>query len=94
MAKWGLQPKRRVTWMPGWESYLFLLSLRSMPIHNFEAKELVLTNLRCYGKPVSRETPNKAFKPLAMLARTLRTPHPLRMPSALLRSRRSAQSAA
>ncbi len=38
--------------------------------------------------------PNKAFKPLAMLARTLCTPHLLRMPSASLRSGRSAQSAA
>ncbi len=40
------------------------------------------------------EKPNKAFKPLAMLARTLCTPHLLRMPSALLRSRHYAQSAA
>ncbi len=37
---------------------------------------------------------NKAFKPLAMLARTLCTPHLLRMPSALLRSWCSVQSAA
>ncbi len=42
----------------------------------------------------SPAAPNKAFKPLAMLARTLCTPHLLRMPSASLRSRRSAQSAA
>ncbi len=37
---------------------------------------------------------NKSFKPFATLTRTLCTPHPLRMPSALLRSEFSAQSAA
>ena len=41
-----------------------------------------------------QEMPNKAFKPLAKLVRTLCTPHLLRMPSALLRSGCSAQSAA
>ncbi len=38
--------------------------------------------------------PNKMFKPLAKLARTLCAPHLLRMPTASLRSRHYAQSAA
>ncbi len=40
----------------------------------------IVLGLDIYGLPRCQKMPNKAFKPLAMLARTLCTPHLLRMP--------------